>query len=301
MARAGADSRLDALAPARLAHGEAARWRQLGIRLLRARAPLAGLALLLGMAVTALLAGQLAPDDPLRLNAAERLAPPGSVHWLGTDEYGRDLLSRVIHGARISLRVGALVVVGATTLGALAGLVAGYYPRLDGPLMRVMDSLLAFPAILLAMAIVAALGPHEINAAIALIIVHTPRDARLVRALVLATRGESFVEAARGLGLSDARILARHIWPNCVPPLTVQATFTFAFAILAEAALSFLGVGTPLPAPSWGNILAEARMVLREAPWMSFFPGAAIAATVMGLNLFGDWLRDALDPRLREA
>lgn len=301
MARAGAESRLDALAPARLAPGEAARWRQLGLRLLRARAPLAGLALLLGMAVTALLAGSLAPDDPLRLNAAERLVPPGPAHWLGTDEYGRDLLSRVIHGARISLRVGALVVVGATTLGALAGLVAGYYPRLDGPLMRVMDSLLAFPAILLAMAIVAALGPHEINAAIALIIVHTPRDARLVRALVLATRGESFVEAARGLGLSDARILARHIWPNCVPPLTVQATFTFAFAILAEAALSFLGVGTPLPAPSWGNILAEARMVLREAPWMSFFPGAAIAATVMGLNLFGDWLRDALDPRLREA
>ncbi len=276
----------------------APRWRRLGGRLLRAKAPLAGAAVLAGMALVALLAGQLAPADPLQLNVIERLTPPGRAHWLGTDEYGRDLLSRVIHGTRISLRVGLLVVAGSISLGVVVGLGAGYFSRLDGPVMRLMDGLQAFPSILLAIAVVAALGPREINTAIALIVVQMPRDARLIRGSVLATKGQEFVEAARGLGVSDLGILGRHILPNCIPPLTVQATFTFAFAILAEASLSFLGVGTPPPAPSWGNILAEARVVIREAPWMSFFPGVAIAATVMGLNLFGDWLRDVLDPRL---
>lgn len=299
MARAVEASRFDGAVSADVAAKEAAQWRRLVGRLLHAKAPLAGAIILLGMTLVALLAGQLAPDDPLKLNVVARLTAPGRAHWLGTDEYGRDLLSRVIYGARISLRVAALVVIGSISLGIIIGLLAGYFPRLDGPVMRVMDGLQAFPSILLAIAIVAALGPREINTAIALIIVQMPRDARLVRGTVLATKGQDFVEAARGLGVGDARILARHILPNCVAPLTVQATFTFAFAILAEASLSFLGVGTPPPAPSWGNVLAEARVVIREAPWMSFFPGLAIAATVMGLNLFGDWLRDALDPRMR--
>ena len=299
MARSVEASSLDAVVPAGAAAKEPAQWRRLLGRLLHARAPLAGAIVLLGMTLVALLAGQLAPDDPLKLNVIERLTAPGRAHWLGTDEYGRDLLSRVIYGARISLRVAVLVVIGSISLGIIIGLSAGYFPRLDGPVMRVMDGLQAFPSILLAIAIVAALGPREINTAIALIIVQMPRDARLVRGTVMATKGQDFVEAARGLGVQDIRILLRHILPNCVAPLTVQATFTFAFAILAEASLSFLGVGTPPPAPSWGNVLAEARVVIREAPWMSFFPGLAIAATVMGLNLFGDWLRDALDPRMR--
>lgn len=299
MARAGDASGFGQVAVRSPRPEEAARWRRLGARLLRAKAPLAGAVILFGMALVALLAGQLAPDDPLRLNVVERLTPPTRAHWLGTDEYGRDLLSRVIHGARISLRIGLLVVTGSISLGLAVGLLTGYFPRLDGPIMRVMDGLQAFPSILLAIAVVAALGPREVNTAIALVVVQMPRDARLVRGSVLATTGQAYVEAARGLGVPDLGILARHVLPNCLPPLTVQATFTFAFAILAEASLSFLGVGTPPPAPSWGNILAEARVVIREAPWMSFFPGVAIAATVMGLNLFGDWLRDALDPRLR--
>ena len=299
MARSVDAAQFEQAVPASLGRQDVGAWRRLLGGLLQAKAPLAGAIVLLAMTLVAVLAGQLSPDDPLKLNVVERLTAPGRAHWLGTDEYGRDLLSRVIYGARISLRVGVLVVLGSTSLGIFVGLLAGYFPRLDGPLMRVMDGLLAFPSILLAIAIVAALGPREINTAIALIIVHMPRDARLVRATVLATKGQDYVEAARGLGVQDTRILARHILPNCVPPLTVQATFTFAFAILAEAALSFLGVGTPPPAPSWGNVLAEARVVIREAPWMSFFPGLAIAATVMGLNLFGDWLRDALDPRMR--
>jgi peptide/nickel transport system permease protein len=203
----------------------------------------------------------------------------------------------VIYGARISLQVGLFVVLFTTIGGTVLGVLAGFYPRLDNPLMRVMDALMAFPAILLAMAITAALGPSQANVVVALSIVYAPRTARVVRGSVLALKEMPFVEAARAVGSRDLRILAQHIVPNALSPILVQATFVFAYAILAEAGLSFIGAGTPPPTPSWGNILAEGRGFMRDAPWITIFPGLAIALIVMGLNLIGDALRDALDPR----
>jgi peptide/nickel transport system permease protein len=278
------------------APGRGRRW--LGL-LGRRRVTSIGAAIVAANVVVAALAPALAPWDPLALDVKSRLRGPGPGHWLGTDDVGRDVLSRVLYGARISMMVGGLVVVLAVAAGLVVGLAAGYYRRLDGGLMRVMDGLMAFPAIILAIALMASLGPSLRNVIIALAVVYTPRIARIVRGSVLVVRELPYVEAARSLGASDGAIVLRHVLPNCLSPLIVQGTFIFALAVLGEAALSFLGVGVPPFVPSWGNILAEGRLYIQQAPWLTLFPGLAIMATILGLNLFGDGLRDLLDPKLR--
>jgi peptide/nickel transport system permease protein len=268
-------------------------------RLSRRRITLIGAVLVLLNVLVAALAPALAPRDPLALDVQSRLRPPEAGHWLGTDDVGRDVLSRVLYGARISVMVGGLVVLASVAAGLVVGLAAGYYRRLDGALMRVMDGLMAFPAIILAIALMASLGPSLKNVIIALGVVYTPRIARIVRGSVLVVRELPYVEAARALGVSDPGIVARHVLPNCLSPIIVQGTFIFALAVLGEAALSFLGVGAPPFVPSWGNILAEGRLYIQQAPWLTLSPGAAIMANILGLNLFGDGLRDLLDPKLR--
>ena len=275
-------------------------WRDFARRLFRNRMAVTGLAIVAVMMTVAILAPFLAPNNPMKINVRDRLKGPGAAHWMGTDNYGRDLLSRVIFGARLSLKVGAMVVFLTTLCGTLIGLVSGYFVRVDQILMRVMDALMAFPAILLAIAIMAALGPSEINAVIALGVVYIPRTARVVRASVLSVKENDFVKASRAAGSGDFRILFSHILPNCLSPLMVQSTFIFAYAILAEAGLSFVGAGPPPPIPSWGNVLSEGRVYMRTAPWITLFPGLAIAFTVLGSNLAGDGLRDVLDPRLKQ-
>ena len=255
------------------------------------------------VALVAFLAAAFGPlflaTDPLQINVRARFHPPSAEFLFGTDHYGRDIFARVIHGARLSILLGLMVVVATGLLGVLIGAVAGYFRRLDGYLMRVMDALMAFPSLMLAIAIAAALGSGILNVVIALSIAYAPRTARVVRAAVISVRGQEYVEAARLAGVSHARILWRHILPNSMAPLIVDLTFVFAYAILADAALSFLGVGPPPPTPSWGNIIAEGRDYVVEAPWITAFPGLVIAFTVLGLNLLGDGLRDVLDPRLK--
>ena len=271
-------------------------------RLRRNRLFVAGLAIMLVISTLALLAEMIAAHDPTRMYFRHRFVPPGHAQFpLGTDNFGRDLLSRMLHGAQVSLRIGLAVVLLTGLFGTAIGALAGYFRRLDNPLMRLMDAFMAFPAILLAIAMAAALGPSELNAIIALATVYTPRTARIVRASVLVVREMDYVEAIRAAGATDTRILIRHILPNCLAPLIVQLTFIFAYAILAEAILSFIGVGPPPPTPTWGNIIAEGRGYIREAFWIALLPGVAISLTVLGLNLLGDGLRDALDPRMKVA
>ena len=263
------------------------------------RSPLAviGAGIILALCVVALLAPQFAPFDPGEMFVIDRLRAPDGTYLFGTDNFGRDILSRVIFGARTSLTVAALVAGASTVFGILIGSLAGYYRRLDGILMRVMDAMMAFPSILLALAIMAILGRSIMNVALALTIVYTPAMARLVRSAVLAAKENEYVEALRALGGRDVRLLVKHVLPNAVSVIVVQATFTCVYAILSEAGLSFLGAGAPPSVPSWGNILAEGREYMIDAPWMMIFPGIAITTTVLGMNLFGDSLRDALDPR----
>ncbi|MCU0986886.1 MAG: ABC transporter permease [Acetobacteraceae bacterium] len=268
-------------------------------RALGHRGVLIGLLLFGAVVLAALSADWISPHDPVRNNFRYRLGAPNEVFWLGTDRFGRDILSRIIHGTRVSLRIGLMVVAATGVMGAMIGAIAGYFRRLDGPIMRVMDGLMAFPAILLAVSLAAALGPSEVNAAIALTVAYTPRTARIVRAAVLVVREMEYVEAARALGAGHAHILFRHILPNSLTPLVVQSTYIFALAILAEAVLSFIGVGPPPPTPSLGSVIADGRDYMLEAPWISLFPGLAIAVTVLGLNLLGDGLRDVLDPRMK--
>ena len=263
------------------------------------RAILIGGALVLAVALVALGADFIAPYDPLRNDFRARLQPPGAAHWFGTDHFGRDILSRVIFGGRLSLEIGLMVVVMTGIFGTLIGGLAGYFRALDNPIMRLMDALMAFPAILLAITVSATLGASMTNVIIALSVATTPHTARIVRASVLVVREMQYVEAARALGASDLRILVRHVLANSLAPLIVRLTFVFATAILAEAVLSYIGVGPPPPAPSFGNIIANGRDFMVEAPWVTIFPGLAIVACVLGLNLLGDGLRDALDPRIK--
>lgn len=246
----------------------------------------------------AIFADLVAPYNPNKNDYRNLLSPPSLQHWFGTDGFGRDIFSRVIHGTRISLGIGLSVVVMSGIFGVVLGMLAGYVRWLDNLLMRIMDGLMAFPGVLLAIALAAALGPSALNAVIALTITFTPRTARIVRSSVLVIRELPYVEAARAAGAGHARIILRYILANALSPLIVQLTFVFAVSILAEAILSFLGVGPPPPAPSLGNIIAEGRNYLQDASWIAFFPGMAIAAAVLGLNLMGDGLRDVTDPHL---
>ena len=268
-------------------------------RLLRHRSFLLGGAFMLIMAIVAAGADWLAPFDPLRTNFRVRLHSPDSINWFGTDHFGRDILSRMMFGARTSLAIGAMVVVATGICGAFIGATAGYFSRLDQPLMRLMDALMAFPSIVLAMVVSATLGASVTNVVIALSIATTPHTARIVRASVLVGRELDYVEAARALGASDMRILFRHVLINSLGPLIVRLTYVFAIAILAEAALSFVGAGPPPPAPTFGSIIAQGRDFMREAAWITVFPGIAIMFCVLGLNLLGDGLRDVLDPRMK--
>ncbi|MGQ9732862.1 MAG: ABC transporter permease [Candidatus Zipacnadales bacterium] len=241
----------------------------------------------------------LARTDPTAMNYATILLPPGPRHPMGTDDLGRDLFVRVLYGGRISLAVGAATMLLTGLVGAGVGLLSGYLPRVDAVLMRLMDILMSFPSLLLALAIMASLGSSPLNVVVALSLAYTPRTARVVRSVVLAVRQVAYVEAARALGLSTVRILARHVLPAAIPALIVQQTFTFAYAVLGEAGLSFVGVGIQPPTPSWGNIIGDARPIMQTAPWMVFFAGGAIMLCVLLLNLFGDGLREILDPKRR--
>src|SRR5512135_1739913 len=266
------------------------------------RSPLsvAGLILIAILILVAVSAPLIAPADPLKQVLSTRLKPPSAAHWLGTDQLGRDVLSRMMYGARISLLIGLVVVGLASSVGTLVGLVAGYAGGwLDEGLMRVTDVFFAFPALILAMAISGALGPSLTNAMIAIAIVSWPVYARLVRAQVLTLREREYVEAARGLGASARRIVWQHILPNTLAPLLVQASFDMGGAILSAAGLSFIGFGTQPPTAEWGVMISEGRNYIVTQPWLSLFPGLAILLTVTAFNLIGDGLRDALDPRLR--
>ena len=268
-------------------------------RLLRNRNVLGGGAIFALFLLAAVFAPALATHSPTRLDPVNRLKPPSAANYLGTDEFGRDVYSLVLFGSRVSLLVGGVTMVLTSLGGVLIGLVAGYYRRLDLLVMRVTDGLMAFPAILLAIAFMAARGPGVWNVILALSIVYTPRTALLIRSTVLSVRELDYVQAARALGRPDFGIAFRHILPNCMAPLLVQGTFIFAYAVLAEAILGFLGVGVPPYVPSWGNVIASGKNVIREAFWVSLFPGLALTLASLSLNLLGDGLRDALDPRLR--
>lgn len=261
---------------------------------------LIGFIMLFLMLTIAIFAPLIAPYDPLDIEVSQRLLPPSTEHWFGTDEYGRDVLSRVIYGSRISVTVGMSVVIATTILGTIVALFAGFYKKIDGVFMRVMDAFQSFPSILLAIAIMAALGASVRNVIIALTVTNMPKMARVVRGRVLSIREETYIESARAIGLGDLKIMRSYVLPNTLAPLIVQGTFILALAIIAEAGLSFIGAGTPPPAPSWGNILADGRAYMRQAQWITLFPGLFIMLSVLGLNILGDGLRDVLDPRLKD-
>lgn len=278
-----------------------ARWRETLAALLANRLAAVGLVVLGLLILAALLAEVIAPYAYADGDLTRRLQPPSGDHWLGTDELGRDILSRIIFGARVSLQVGAVAVGISLVAGTLIGLVAGYKGGwVDTVSMRAMDVLFSFPVVLLAIAIVAVLSPSLVNTMIAIGVVFTPIFARVVRGSVLSVREEVYVRAARSLGASDWRIITRHVLPNVAAPVIVQTSLSLAFAILTEAALSYLGIGVQPPRPAWGLMLLDAQQFIATGQWwMSVFPGLAIFLTVMALNLVGDGLRDALDPKQR--
>ena len=254
--------------------------------------------LLLIMVFLAVFAPLLFTSDPIQMNPVERLKTPSLIHWFGTDMFGRDIYSRTVYGSRISLVVGLVAAVLSVILGLFIGLVAGYIRFLDAILMRIMDGLMAIPGILLAIALVSLSGASLITVTIAITIPEIPRVVRLVRSIILSVREEPYVEAAIAAGTRLPLILSRHVLPNTIPPLIVQATYVCASAMLTEAILSFLGAGTPPEVPSWGNIMAEGRLYFQIAPWIIFFPGITLAVTVLAVNVLGDGLRDTLDPRI---
>jgi peptide/nickel transport system permease protein len=271
-------------------------------RFFKNKLAVSGGAIVLIVIVIAIFAHILAPHDPFVMNPDKSTAPLSREHPLGTDEFGRDTLSRIFYGARISMIVGVISTSIATLFGILIGGIAGFYEGwLDNLLMRIMDSILSFPAVLLAIVLVAILGPSVTNAMVAIGIIYIPIFARVVRSAVLANKGNEYVEAARALGKSRFKILFMEVLPNCLSPIIVQATVTFADAIIIEAGLSFIGIGAPPPNASWGKMLNQATSYMRTIPHMAIFPGAMISISVLGFNLLGDGLRDVLDPRLRRS
>ena len=260
-----------------------------------------GTLIILFFIVLALLAPLLRPEGFDAQVLGARLKAPSAEHWFGTDDFGRDILTRILYGARISLWVGFSSVIGAVIVGTFLGILAGYYGRtVDMIISRLFDIMLAFPSILLAIAIVAILGPSLQNALIAIATVNVPNFGRLVRSKVLSIKEEEFITAARSIGMRDARILFQHVLPNSLAPIIVQGTLSIATAILDAAALGFLGLGAQPPHPEWGRMLADSRQYITDAPWTVLFPGLAIGLTVLGFNLLGDGIRDALDPRMKQ-
>lgn len=269
-------------------------------RLMHSPGAVVGLLLLVMLLGSAILAPQLAPRSPEEMVLLDRLQPPSGEHLMGTDLFGRDLLSRILHGGRISLLVGVVAVAMGGMAGTLLGAVSGFYGgALDHAVMRALDALQAFPAVLLAMAIMGALGEGLLNLMLAVGVTSVPAFARITRSAVITVRGRDFVIAATAVGAPTSLVLWRHVFPNSVAPVIVTATLQIASAILAAASLSFLGMGIQPPTPEWGSMLSEGRGYIQRAPWLTIFPGLAIMAVVMGFNLLGDALRDVLDPTLR--
>lgn len=260
-----------------------------------------GGAIILLISLVALTAPVITQFTPYDLEAVNRLKPPSATHWFGTDNFGRDIFSRVVYGARVSLAVGLSVALITGFLGLFIGMYSSYYRTLDHVLMRIADGLMAFPSILLAIAIMAVMGPKPINVIIAIAIVETPIVARVVRSSALVVKEQTFIEAAKAQGASSLRIIWQHIAPNVMTPLIVQITYVFSVSMIIEAALSFLGAGIPVPEPSWGNILFDGKSVIQTAWWMTVFPGLFLLLAVLGSNLLGDGIRDLLDPHSNKA
>jgi peptide/nickel transport system permease protein len=269
-------------------------------RPLAARYPfvVASAIIILVMALAAVFAPFLWTTDPLGLNPLQRLKPPSALNWFGTDQFGRDLWTRTVYGTRVSLTVGIAVAVASISIGLVVGMIAGYIRALDGIVMRIMDGLMAIPGVLLAIALVSLSGASRLTVIVAITVPEIPRVVRLVRSVVLTVREEPYVEAAIAAGTRLPLILIRHVLPNCIPALIVQATYVCASAMLTEAILSFLGAGTPPEIPSWGNMMAEGRAFFPIAPRIILLPGAALALMILAVNVLGDGLRDRLDPKL---
>ncbi|MCM3639059.1 ABC transporter permease [Sporosarcina luteola] len=275
-------------------------WREAWRNFRKSKVAVAGMVIILFFVLLAIFGPFIAKEGINQQMPADRLQPPSAEYWLGTDDFGRDILSRIIHGARISLSVGFLSVIASVIVGSFLGIVAGYYGRwTDTIISRIFDIMLAFPSILLAIAIVSVLGPGLENALIAIAIINVPNFGRLIRSKVLSIKEDEYIMAAKAIGMKDARILFSHILPNSMAPVIVQGTLAVATAILEAAALGFLGLGAQAPQPEWGKMLADSKSYLQSAPWTMIFPGLSIMLTVLGFNLMGDGLRDALDPKMK--
>ena len=271
-------------------------------RLRKNKLAMLGLAILVVMVALAICADWIADYDTnvTGMNMAERLQTPSAKHWFGTDSYGRDVFARIIHGSRLSLSLSIFAMLAAVAIGSIIGAIAGYYGgRVDDVLMRLMDILLAIPPMLMSISIVAALGHSMVNLMIALSLAYIPVFARVIRSSILTVKGQEFIEAAKACGTSNARIILRHIIPNAIGPIIVQATLAMGSTILIISSLSFMGMGIQPPQPEWGTMLYEGRDLIRTSPYLVIFPGVAIALAVLSLNLLGDGLRDALDPRMK--
>lgn len=276
-------------------------WKEAWLSFCKNRLALIGLGIVIFFIILAIIAPVIAPYSFKEQDLTKRLLAPSSEHWFGTDDFGRDIFSRVVYGARISLWVGFFSVLGSVVLGTALGIISGYYGRwVDAIISRIFDIMLAFPSILLAIAVVAILGPSLQNALIAIAVINIPNFGRLVRSKVLSVKQEEYIMAARAVGMRDSRILFRHILPNSISPVIVQATLAIATAIIEAAALGFLGMGAQAPTPEWGKMLSDSKQYLMQAPWTLFFPGMAIMLTVLGFNLMGDGLRDVLDPKMKQ-
>lgn len=275
-------------------------WREAWVSFRKSKVAVVGAVIVLFFILLALFGPFVTKEGINEQMMAERLQPPSSEYWFGTDDFGRDIFSRIVHGARISLSVGFFSVVGSIIVGSILGIIAGYYGRwVDTIISRIFDIMLAFPSILLAIAIVSVLGPSLRNALIAIAVINIPNFGRLIRSKVLSIKEDEYITAAKAIGMKDFRILLSHILPNSMAPVIVQGTLAVATAILEAAALGFLGLGAEAPQPEWGKMLADSKDYLQNAPWTMIFPGLAIMLTVLGFNLMGDGLRDALDPKMK--
>lgn len=291
--------KVDGIAEAQL-EKESGPWRDAWRGFRKSKVAVVGMAVVIFFILIAIFAPWIASQGINDQNMSDRLHPPSAEYWFGTDDFGRDILSRIIHGARISLAVGFFSVIGSVVVGSILGIIAGYYGRwVDVIISRIFDIMLAFPSILLAIAIVAVLGPSLRNALIAIATINVPNFGRLIRSKVLSIKEDEYITSAKAIGMKDARILFSHILPNSMAPVIVQGTLAIATAILEAAALGFLGLGAQAPQPEWGKMLADSKDYLQSAPWTMIFPGLAIMLTVLGFNLMGDGLRDALDPKMK--